>query len=134
MKSCSQSSAVIDAIAQIGSSVAGARRTVRLAAALALACAGLTLAVAPASAACVPGGPAIASGSSVTCTGADVNGVGNGSQSNVTVNVQPGASINFSGNNGAIYLSSQNTITNAGTITAANFGILVTGPNNTITN
>jgi uncharacterized protein with beta-barrel porin domain len=132
MKSCSQSSAVIDAIAQIGSSVAGARRTVRLAAAFALACAGLTLAVAPASAACVPGGPAIASGSSVTCTGADVTGVGNGSQSNVTVNVQPGASINVGGS--AISLASGNTITNAGTITALNFGIFAPSLNNTITN
>jgi uncharacterized protein with beta-barrel porin domain len=134
MKSCFRRSAVIGAIAQAGPSVARppAHRTALLAAAFVLACAGLTLAVAPASAACVPGGPAIASGSNVTCTGADVNGVGNGSQSNVTVNVQPGASINVGGS--AISLASGNTITNAGTITAVNFGIFSSGLNNTITN
>jgi uncharacterized protein with beta-barrel porin domain len=132
MKSCSRGSGAIDAIAQVGSSVAAARRTAQLAATLVLACAGLTLAVAPASAACVPGGLAIASGSSVICTGTDVTGVGNFSQSNVTVNVEPGASINVGGS--AISLSSQNTITNAGTITAANYGIISPGLNNTVTN
>ena len=111
------------------------RRGVRSTSGFAVGAAIWALAVAPASAACVPGGPAIASGSSVTCTGADVTGVGNGSQSNVTVNVQPGASITVgAGATAAINLLSQNTIANAGTITAVNIGIYSLGLNNTVVN
>jgi hypothetical protein len=104
--------------------------------ALYLAVAGaILLAASPAWSACVPNGPAIPSGATVTCTGTDTIGVGNLTQDNVTVTVQPGASITLGDNAINIGLNDNNVVTNNGTISAdANaFGIRVRN-NNTVTN
>src|SRR5665213_1610521 len=99
-----------------------------------LAFAGLLLSSArPAEAACAP--PA-SDGVTVTCTGADVTGVGNGTQNNVTVNVQPGATITLGNNATAINLNNTNQITNNGALNlgTGSTGVLVNGSNNTLTN
>ena len=94
----------------------------------------LLFAASPAWAACVPNGP-VPSGSTVTCTGTDTTGVGDGTQNNVVVTVQPGASVTLGNNASDIHLNDNNTVTNNGTITAGNnaSGIQV-GNNNTVTN
>ena len=90
----------------------------RLAALVALA--SLPLAAAPAFAACVPDGAGISSGATVTCTGTDTTGVGDGTQNNVTVTVQPGAAITLGDNATAINLGSGNIVINNGAITVGN--------------
>jgi uncharacterized protein with beta-barrel porin domain len=96
----------------------------------------ILLAASPAWSACVPNGPAIPSGSTVICTGADTTGVGNLTQNNVIVTVQPGASITLGDNVSDIRLNDNNVVTNNGTITAGDnhaFGIRV-HDNNVVTN
>jgi len=56
------------------------------------------LAAAPAWSACSPNGASVPNGATVTCTGTDTIGIGDGSQNNVTVNVQPGATITLGDN------------------------------------
>lgn len=116
-------------------------RTSAAAAALALAFAGVGLSVAPAAAACVPNGSAVPSGATVTCTGTDTTGVGNATQSNVTVNVLPGAAIVLGDNMNIISLLNFNSVNNNGALVAGNasatagsvFGI-IGGSSNTIVN
>src|SRR5436190_296967 len=78
----------------------------------------------PAAAACLQ------SGNTVTCSGASPDGFGTGSEYNLTVTVQPDASIESQGARyAAIHLFAGNTVTNNGTITPGNlsFGILGQG-------
>ncbi|MEI8276359.1 MAG: hypothetical protein WCG00_10230, partial [Hyphomicrobiales bacterium] len=79
--------------------------------------------VEPAQAACTT------SGSVVTCSGttaAGGNGFGNGTQSNLTINVEAGASV--TGGNNGLRLNSNNTVNNSGTITGTgNAGIDASG-------
>jgi uncharacterized protein with beta-barrel porin domain len=88
---------------------------------------------APALANCQP--PA-ANGATVTCTGNDSTGVGNGTQSNVTVNVLGGASITLGNGATDINLNANNLITNNGTLTTGDTGagIAMKGTGNTVTN
>jgi len=60
------------------------------------------------------------SGGTVTCSGAETNPVGTGSEDNVTVNVQPGASITVGDDQSAVNLHDTNRVVNEGTITAGN--------------
>jgi uncharacterized protein with beta-barrel porin domain len=103
--------------------------------ALHLAGGAMLLAASPARSACVPNGPTVPSGSTVNCTGTDTTGVGDGTQNNVTVTVQPGASITLGDNAIDIQLNDNNVVTNNGTIAAGinSFGIQVRS-NNSITN
>jgi uncharacterized protein with beta-barrel porin domain len=103
-----------------------------------LYCAGagvMLLLASPAWSACVPNGAAVPSGATVSCTGVDTSGVGNGTQNNVTVTVQPGASITLGNNAADIFLNDGNVVSNGGTITAGDnaFGIRV-GNNNIVRN
>jgi hypothetical protein len=81
--------------------------------------------IAPVQAACTPPG-----GTVVTCSGTTVsggNGFGDGTQSNRTINVDPGASVN--GGNDGLSLNSNNTVNNSGSIVGTgNAGIDVFGP------
>ena len=81
------------------------------------------IAAEPARAACTT------AGSIVTCSGTTVaggNGFGNGTQSNLTINVETGASV--TGGNDGLSLNSDNTVNNSGTITGTSYGRkLVTG-------
>jgi hypothetical protein len=75
-------------------------------------------------------------GTTVTCTGNTTdanppNGYGDGSQNQITVNVQPGASV--TGTSVGIRLQGGNTINNAGTVSGTNAAIFVNN-NNTIIN
>lgn len=69
------------------------------------------------------------SGSVVTCSGTTVaggNGFGNGTQSNLTINVDAGASV--TGGNDGLRLNSNNTVNNSGTLTGTgNAGIEASG-------
>jgi uncharacterized protein with beta-barrel porin domain len=101
----------------------------------------LAFAAAPADAACVPNGAGVPNGATVTCTGTDTTGVGNGTQDNVTVNVQSGAAITLGDNATNINLHSSNTVNNGGALSAGNAtgagsgvtGINGTGTGNTFT-
>ncbi|MBV8837691.1 MAG: hypothetical protein JO000_14220, partial [Alphaproteobacteria bacterium] len=101
-------------------------------AAFVMVCVALGLSLGSAHAQCVPHGPGVPNGATVTCTGTDTTGVGNGSQNNVTVNVQPGAAITVGNFGTAISLHDGNSVTNAGTVTGS-VGI-VTNLNNTVVN
>jgi hypothetical protein len=91
----------------------------------------------PAYAAC---DPAAVSGGTVTCSGTETNPVGTGTEDNVTVNVQNGASITVGDDQSAIYLEDTNHVVNNGTIAAGNSvfgqaaGINVLDDANVITN
>ncbi|MBV8840957.1 MAG: autotransporter domain-containing protein [Alphaproteobacteria bacterium] len=92
-------------------------------------------AAASAQAACVPNGPAVPSGATVTCTGADTTGVGNGTQNNVTVTVQPGATITLGNNSRPINLNDNSNVTNNGSVTVGSQATAITAGNNgTLTN
>jgi hypothetical protein len=69
------------------------------------------------------------SGLTVTCSGTTTNavdGFGNGTQSGLTINVQPGASVTGTTDDG-LNLNDANTINNSGAITGANNGIATQG-------
>ena len=103
---------------------------------MALACLGAALLLAePAWSACVPGGSTVPGGSAVNCTGADTTGVGDGTQDNVSVTVQSGASIAVGNNTTDINLHDNNVVTNNGTITGGDNTVAIQVRNgNTVTN
>src|SRR6266487_1914969 len=95
--------------------------------------------VLPLALAVLPGSPAAAacvqSGSTVSCDGASVTGFGTGTENNLTVTVQPGASITPPNSVSAIKLGAGNTATNNGTITLGFVSFGMQGQvNNTLTN
>jgi uncharacterized protein with beta-barrel porin domain len=84
---------------------------------------------APAQAACV------LVGMTLTCTGADTTGFGDGTQSNHTINILPGATVTVGDSAIAFDLNSNNTITNAGTITVGDLSAVISAiDGNTIVN
>jgi hypothetical protein len=83
----------------------------------------------PALAACTPTSGVVVAGGTVTCSGTTTDqdapdGYGTGTQSNITINVQTGASVTGTAGNG-LNLNNNNTVNNSGTITgnASNSGI-----------
>jgi uncharacterized protein with beta-barrel porin domain len=95
---------------------------------------GLCLSAAPANAACAPD-PA-SSGQTVTCSGNTPAGFqAGGGVDNLTVNVQPGATVSDGGGGTVIGVNDFNTVTNSGTLTAGpNSAGIFAGVNNTIIN
>lgn len=83
----------------------------------------------PADAACLQ------SGSTVTCSGATNTGFGTGAENNLSVTVQPNASITVGAAQQAINLASGNTVLNNGAVTIGDNSQGVQGvDNNTVTN
>jgi hypothetical protein len=84
----------------------------------------------------VPSGPALGaclqSGNTVTCSGTTNTGFGTGAENNLTVTVQPDASINVGAAQRAINLADGNTAINNGTIVVGNGGVGMEGLNNNI--
>ena len=95
---------------------------------------GLCLLAPPANAACAPD-PA-SSGQTVTCSGNTPAGFqAGGGVDNLTINVQPGATVSDGGGGTVIGVNDFNTVTNSGTLTAGpNSAGIFAGVNNTIIN
>ena len=93
----------------------------RLAGPLALVAVALTLPSGPAAAACVK------SGNSVTCSGTTATGFGTGTENNLTLTVQPDASITAGVAQTVINLANGNRVTNNGTIAVAHDGFGIEG-------
>jgi uncharacterized protein with beta-barrel porin domain len=89
---------------------------IRLCLGVAALLAGLQLPATPAHADCV------LSGQTVTCTGSDPDGFDAGALNNLTVNVQPLATVNDNGT-ASLVLNDANTVTNNGTLTTASPGV-----------
>jgi uncharacterized protein with beta-barrel porin domain len=89
---------------------------IRLCLGVAALLAGLQLPATPAHADCV------LSGRTVTCTGSDPDGFDAGALNNLTVNVQPLATVNDNGT-ASLVLNDANTVTNNGTLTTASPGV-----------
>jgi hypothetical protein len=96
--------------------------------------ASVPLAASPAWSACVPDGAGIPSGVTVTCSGTDTTGVGNGTQSNVTANVQQSAAITLGDNSTDINLLNANAVLNNGALTIGNASGATTVANVSVNN
>ncbi|WP_234678995.1 autotransporter outer membrane beta-barrel domain-containing protein [Bradyrhizobium monzae] len=106
-----------------GRSLKGFWTSLTIAASLTVAALG-SLAPAPARAACVQ------TGNDVTCSGATSTGFGTGTETNLAVTVQPGASITVPSGVIAINLGNGNTATNNGAMSVGDSGVGMTGTDN----
>jgi uncharacterized protein with beta-barrel porin domain len=104
-------------------------RSLALAAPFMLPAAAIVIPTGPAAAACVQAGNA------VTCSGATSTGFGTGTENNLTVTVQPNASITLGTFQEAINVANGNTVLNSGAINTGTGGAGIVGlANNTFTN
>jgi uncharacterized protein with beta-barrel porin domain len=104
-------------------------RSLALAASLMLSVAAVVIPTGPAAAACVQ------AGNVVTCSGATSTGFGTGTENNLTVTVQPNASIALGTFQDAINVGNGNTVLNSGSINTGIGGLGIAGlANNTFTN
>jgi uncharacterized protein with beta-barrel porin domain len=104
-------------------------RSLALAASLMLSVAAVVIPTGPAAAACVQ------AGNVVTCSGATSTGFGTGTENNLTVTVQPNASIAVGASQSGINVANGNTVLSNGAITVGVNGIGMQGfANNAFTN